>query len=229
MNQQSKNNIGKAWNALGLGDTWQGLDLDHPELVTVVNGVRNWFNTNVKKWSHGGQLGGNACVIAGHYGTGKSHIAHTIRRLVGRYNCVFWDEPDLLAALWETYKQGHKSSERRLYREARQAPLMILDDLGAGHVNSEGWLHQLYYNLFEYDPLQGRGGILITTNMAWQSSSNAMPFARRVGNRALSRIIHQLGGPNPDTDRPHNWLEMWNVRDRRFDYSQAFTDEKDVT
>lgn len=210
---------------LNLGDEWHGLVLDHPELLATVNALRFWFNTNARKWSRG-QVGGNALIIAGAYGTGKSHMANVVRQLVGRGNCVYWEEPELVNVLWDSYKQGSKSVESRIYREARQAPLLILDDIGAAHINSQGWMENFYWKLFSYDPLNGRGGILATTNLPWSTSQNTTPFARRVGQRALTRIMHGLDGPDPDRNRPLNWHDMWDVRDRRFDPKGLFEESE---
>lgn len=222
--KQSKTNTRLASKPLALDDEWNGLVLDHEELVRAVNGVRLWFNSNVGKWATDGQLGGNALVIAGPYGNGKSHIAHVVRRIVGRQHCVFWEEPQLVSALWESYKDGTQVHERYIYNQARSAPIFILDDLGTAPVKSEGWLQALYWHLFSYNPLNGRGGILITTNQPWLMNDE-MPFAQRIGQRALSRLMHQLGGHNPKTNRPQNWFDIFNVRDRRFDY-QGITGEK---
>lgn len=190
---------------LEVGATWQGLDLHHPELVAAANGARDWFYNLVTKPP------GQGLILSGRNGTGKSHIARMAQLNFGPA-AVFWSEAELIGSLWAAY--SGQGSERALLARCRHAPLLILDDLGTAHVNSWGWLDNIYWQLFDTHPVKGRGGILVTTNLPW-IEGNEMPFLERVGGSAGSRLIGLAGGLDEATGRPTRWYDMFNVPDWR--------------
>ena len=168
----------------------------------------------MQHWTNGGAVTGNALVLAGGTGVGKTHIARVIQQITGPHNTVFWSEPQLVSTLCDSYN-NRQTSDRWILHKCRNARLLVLDDVGAAHVVSKGWLEGLYWQLFDYDPTKGRGGVLITTNLRW-IDSNDMPFGERIGVRAMSRVTALLGGLDPKTQRPRRWIDLFELDDWRF-------------
>jgi DNA replication protein DnaC len=85
----------------------------------------------------------------------------------------------------------------------RRAPLLILDDVGVGHVRQESlpWLHDIYWRLFDRRA-ELRLPALVTTNL----SLDELPG--RLGQRGFSRLLGMMGGPD-------NFIDLFSVPDYR--------------
>lgn len=90
-------------------------------------------------------------VLTGGYGSGKTHLAAAIanaRRAMGDHNVLFIVVSDLLDHLRATYApDSHVSYDTRL-DQVRNAPLLILDDLGTH--SATPWAQEKLYQIFNY-------------------------------------------------------------------------------
>ncbi len=89
-------------------------------------------------------------VIMGGYGTGKTHLAAAIGnyRLSLGEPALFMVVPDLLDHLRSAYAPGSEVGYDDLFEAVRQAPLLILDDLGT-QISTQ-WAQEKLYQLFNH-------------------------------------------------------------------------------
>jgi DNA replication protein DnaC len=89
-------------------------------------------------------------VIMGGYGTGKTHLAAAIGnyRLALGEPALFMVVPDLLDHLRSAYAPGSEMGYDELFEAVRQAPLLILDDLGT-QISTQ-WAQEKLYQLFNH-------------------------------------------------------------------------------
>jgi DNA replication protein DnaC len=102
-------------------------------------------------------------VIMGWYGTGKTHLAAAIGnyRLSLGSPALFMVVPDLLDHLRSAYAPGSELGYDDFFEGVRQAPLLILDDLGTQI--STPWAQEKLYQLFNHRYIY-RLATVITTN-----------------------------------------------------------------
>ena len=90
-------------------------------------------------------------VLTGAYGAGKTHLAAAIanaRQAMGDHQVLFVVVPDLLDHLRATYApDSHVSYDKRL-DQIRNAPLLILDDLGTH--SATPWAQEKLYQIFNH-------------------------------------------------------------------------------
>jgi hypothetical protein len=174
-----------------------GFDLSvHPGLPAIVEQLIAWSACCTRD----GDTLSRCLVLAGAPGCGKTHLA---RLLVDHFRdpgaaIKFVNEPVFLAQLRGLY--GRKESDEAIFRDLRQARLLIYDDLGGGN-GKESWTDDCYYRLFEGLVEEGRAA-LITTNLGLAE------FAVRVGRRAFSRLREAMGSPEM-------FVSMFDVPDYR--------------
>lgn len=72
-------------------------------------------------------------LLVGENGTGKTHLAVAVLRalLDKGYEGVFFDYPSLLDRITKSFDVASGASLRESYREALDAPVLLLDELGA--------------------------------------------------------------------------------------------------
>jgi DNA replication protein DnaC len=72
-------------------------------------------------------------LLVGDNGTGKTHLAvAALRALLDKgHEGVFFDYPSLLQRIIQSFDVASGSSLREAYREALEAPILLLDELGA--------------------------------------------------------------------------------------------------
>ncbi len=89
-------------------------------------------------------------VLSGASGSGKTHLAAAIaNRVMGNGSAVFFVfVPDLLDHLRHTYTPDTDISYDRLFYQVRDAPLLVLDDLG-GHTATP-WAQEKLYQVLNY-------------------------------------------------------------------------------
>ena len=89
-------------------------------------------------------------IIMGPYGTGKTHLAAAIGnyRLQAGEPVLFQVVPDLLDHLRSAYAPGSETGYDEMFDSVRQAPLLILDDLGT-QLSSQ-WAQEKLYQLFNH-------------------------------------------------------------------------------
>jgi DNA replication protein DnaC len=72
-------------------------------------------------------------LLAGQFGTGKSHLTLGALKLILNkgYTAVFVDLPQLFSKIKATFRQNSETSEEDLLRILKTADILVLDDLGA--------------------------------------------------------------------------------------------------
>jgi DNA replication protein DnaC len=89
-------------------------------------------------------------VLGGGYGVGKTHLAAAIAnyRASQGYPTMFVVVPDLLDHLRATFSPASTVSYDRRFEEIRNAPLLVLDDLGTQATTA--WVREKLYQLFNH-------------------------------------------------------------------------------
>lgn len=89
-------------------------------------------------------------VFVGPYGCGKTHLAAAIAnyRVNHGHPVVFKEVPDLLDHLRSTYTPENPVTYDQLFEGVRNAPLLILDDLGTE--SATDWAREKVYQIFNY-------------------------------------------------------------------------------
>lgn len=102
-------------------------------------------------------------VLKGGYGCGKTHLAAAIAnyRLAQGRPAIFANTPDLLDHLRATFSPSSPVSYDERFEQVRNAPLLILDDLGS-QTNSE-WAQEKLYQIFNHR-YNARLPTVVTTN-----------------------------------------------------------------
>lgn len=122
-------------------------------------------------WSHG-------------YGVGKTHLLVSVLWETARagQSIAMYDEPGLLSAIRDTYN-GNDKSDHDIIRQAKDARVFGLDDLGRGHVKpvSMSWYQDIMYQILNERYNVGRPTI-VTSNM------EPNQLGERLGGPAYSRL-----------------------------------------
>jgi DNA replication protein DnaC len=107
-------------------------------------------------------------ILKGGYGCGKTHLAAAIAncRLSLGHAALFINTPDLLDHLRATYGPNSLTSYDQRFEQVRNAPLLILDDLGS-QSNTE-WAQEKLYQIFNHR-YNARLPTVITTNEELES------------------------------------------------------------
>ena len=89
-------------------------------------------------------------VLLGDSGTGKTHLAVSVanERLKAGQSVFFAFVPDLLDHLRYTFNPESRVTYDELFEQVKQAPLLILDDLGSE--SSTAWAHEKLYQIIVY-------------------------------------------------------------------------------
>lgn len=104
-------------------------------------------------------------VIMGGYGVGKTHLAAAIgnyRLQVMGEPALFQVVPDLLDHLRSAYAPDSEMSYDELFETLREAPLLILDDLGAQVATQ--WAQQKLFQLFNHRYIMRLPTVFTTNN-----------------------------------------------------------------
>lgn len=119
--------------------------------------------------------------LTGNYGCGKTHLtASIIHRLAEQgIGGVFLVVPELLRAIRKGYSSPNEDADK-LVRLAEEAPLLVLDDLGAEKPSD--WVREQLYVIINrrYENMLPT---IVTTNCSTQE------LVDRVGQRTVSRLI----------------------------------------
>ena len=119
--------------------------------------------------------------LVGSYGCGKTHLtAAIIHRLAENgIGGVFVVVPELLRAIRRSYNQPNEDSDK-VVSVAEDAPLLVLDDLGAEKPSD--WVREQLYVIINrrYENMLPT---IVTTNCSTQE------LVDRIGQRTVSRLI----------------------------------------
>jgi DNA replication protein DnaC len=126
------------------------------------------------------------------YGTGKTHLVSGIARALRRrgYTIASWLEPELFAAIRDSYG-GHDASERRIIQKVIESDVLIIDDLGRAYVTEEklGWYREKIYRIVNAR-YQRSAPLVLTTNC----SASGDELQTRIGGAAYSRLWEMARG-----------------------------------
>jgi DNA replication protein DnaC len=89
-------------------------------------------------------------VFVGPFGCGKTHLAAAVANYCTNHGhpVVFKEVPDLLDHLRATYSPESPVTYDQLFEAVRNAPLLILDDLGTE--SATAWAQEKLYQIFNY-------------------------------------------------------------------------------
>ena len=89
-------------------------------------------------------------VLSGSYGCGKTHLAAAIanQRVQEGHPALFVVVPDLLDHLRATYAPGSPVPYDKRFEQVRNAPLLVLDDLGTQ--SATPWAQEKLYQILDY-------------------------------------------------------------------------------
>jgi DNA replication protein DnaC len=107
-------------------------------------------------------------VLKGGYGCGKTHLAAAIgnQRLASGHSVLFVSTPDLLDHLRATYGPNAQTSYDQRFEQVRNAPMLILDDLGTQ--SNTDWAQEKLYQIFNHR-YNARLPTVVTTNEELES------------------------------------------------------------
>ncbi|KPJ50975.1 MAG: hypothetical protein AMJ38_01145 [Dehalococcoidia bacterium DG_22] len=135
-------------------------------------------------------------VLCGPSGCGKTHLAAAIANasIEGGWPAFFVVVPDLLDHLRAAYKPGSEVSYDELFEQVRNAPLVILDDLG-GH-SATAWAQEKLFQLLNHR-YNYRLPTVFTTSVALEEMDERL--RTRLGDASLSQVFLLEDGPGGGT------------------------------
>lgn len=155
-------------------------------------------------------------VLKGGYGCGKTHLAAAIAnyQLAQGHPVLFVNTPDLLDHLRAAYSPSALSGYDERFDQVRNAPLLILDDLGTQ--SNTPWAQEKLYQIFNHR-YNARLPTVVTTNVDLESIE--IRIRSRMVDPSLVGIIHISA---PDFRRAGIGEEQFELstldlhRDKRF-------------
>lgn len=110
----------------------------------------------------------NWLVIRGGFGVGKTHLAAAIANKVqrGGMRVLFMVVPDLLDYLRATFQPGSAVSYDRRFNEVRQAPFLVLDDLGSH--SATDWAEEKLFQILNHRYVAGSATVFTISAAGWE-------------------------------------------------------------
>ena len=140
-------------------------------------------------------------LLIGDTGTGKTHLAvAALRSIIGKgFQGVFFDYQNLLDRIRSGFDPNSGSSDREAYREALEAEVLLVDDLGAHRVLP--WIEDVVTAIITHR-CNHRQPLIATTNLpdtvAGDRTTQKLPdgtldyrrtLSDQIGARARSRLF----------------------------------------
>src|SRR5262249_37216719 len=103
-------------------------------------------------------------LLIGDPGVGKTHLAiGVMKQLLDKgHECLFFDYQNLLDRIRSGYDSTAGTADREAYRAALDAPVLVLDDLGAHRVTE--WVEDTVTSIITYR-CNNRKPLIATTNL----------------------------------------------------------------
>jgi len=110
----------------------------------------------------------NWLILRGDYAVGKTHLAAAIGNKVqrGGMRVLFVVVPDLLDYLRATFQPGSPVSYDRRFNEVRQAPFLVLDDMGM--YNATEWAREKLFQILNHRYVQGSATVITIATPGWE-------------------------------------------------------------
>jgi DNA replication protein DnaC len=164
-------------------------------------------------------------ILKGGYGCGKTHLAAAIANYQLEHGkpVLFVNTPDLLDHLRGTYSPNSPVTYDEQFEKVRNAPLLVLDDLGAQ--SATDWAQEKLYQIFNYR-YNARLPTVITTNTELESIE--IRIRSRMSDLSFVQIVTILA---PDFRRGGIYQEESDLsslhlhNDKRFDTFNLRTNE----
>lgn len=156
-------------------------------------------------------------IFKGGYGCGKTHLAAAIAnyRISLGHPVLFINTPDLLDHLRAAYSPHAETGYDERFDQVRNAPLLILDDLGTQ--SNTDWAQEKLYQIFNYR-YNARTPTIVTTNEELEAID--IRVRSRMVDPSLTQIIH-IAAPDfrlAGVDQQQSDLSSLNVQlDKTFD------------
>jgi DNA replication protein DnaC len=156
-------------------------------------------------------------IFKGGYGCGKTHLAAAIAnyRINLGHPVLFINTPDLLDHLRAAYSPHADTGYDERFDQVRNAPLLILDDLGTQ--SNTDWAQEKLYQIFNYR-YNARIPTIVTTNEELEAID--IRVRSRMVDPSLTQIIH-IAAPDfrlAGVDQQQSDLSSLNVHlDKTFD------------
>jgi DNA replication protein DnaC len=140
-------------------------------------------------------------LLVGRPGSGKTHLAvAALKILIARgFDGMFYNYQELLNKIIVSYRPEAGSGEREAYRDALEAEVLLLDDLGANRVNE--WVQDTITSIITHR-CDNRKPLIATTNLpdvdagdvlGKRSQDGTVDYRRtladHIGERARSRLF----------------------------------------
>ncbi|NCF67517.1 MAG: ATP-binding protein [Chloroflexi bacterium] len=126
-------------------------------------------------------------IFKGGYGCGKTHLAAAIAnyRINLGHPVLFINTPDLLDHLRAAYSPSAETGYDARFDQVRNAPLLILDDLGTQ--SNTDWAQEKLYQIFNYR-YNARLPTVVTTNEELEDID--IRVRSRMADSDLAQIVH---------------------------------------
>lgn len=134
-------------------------------------------------------------LLVGETGTGKTHLAVAVLRalLEKGHEGVFFDYQNLLDRIRAGYDPASGGSDKEAYRVALEAPVLLLDDLGAHRVTE--WVEDTVTSIIT-DRCNHRKTLIATTNLPDPDVTGPMLEYTGAGGAAMHRkTLAEMIGP----------------------------------
>ncbi len=110
----------------------------------------------------------NWLILRGDYGVGKTHLAAAVANKIqrGGMRVLFVVVPDLLDYLRATFQPGSSVSYDRRFSDVRQAPFLVLDDMGM--YNATDWAREKLFQILNHRYVQGLATVITISTAGWE-------------------------------------------------------------